>query len=595
MPSSLHTFYEDKITFYSGQIQTVQKRLSLIAWLRLIVFAGLALIIYQLIKTGFPNAILCVALLLLFIFSGLVGLASRYKDRRSLLEKLLYVNTNELGVLKNELNGFEDGKNFLSQESYLDDLDIFGTRSLFHMLNRTTTSHGRDRLASLLKQSLLSPEEIKKYQEAVRILAKQADERQALLAEGLLNQEKEGNLHSLADWLESPARLIRKKWVLISRWILVLYNTSCLMAWAITDNYRPLLIGILAGWIITALFSGYIAEQHAQLSKKNGILEQYLSILWLFRKVDAGESAVLRTMKGETGLACLAIRRLAKLSTFFDQSLNFLIGFFLNNLFLYNLNCVIALEKWKEAHKKSFPAWIDLVGNIECLNSFSTFAFNNPHYAYPIPLSDGKSFIGAVQMAHPLIDAEDRVPNDFSIGRNERLILVTGSNMSGKTTFLRTAGVNLLLAQCGAPVCAGSFSFTPMQVLSSLRVSDSLQERTSYFMAELKKLRQIIDRLQSGQPALVLVDEILRGTNSEDKTHGSEQFIHKLLQYHCLSLFATHDLSLSTLETESAGAVSNYCFESVIENGELHFNYQLQRGVARNRNASFLMEKMGII
>jgi DNA mismatch repair ATPase MutS len=207
----------------------------------------------------------------------------------------------------------------------------------------------------------------------------------------------------------------------------------------------------------------------------------------------------------------------------------------------------------------------------------------------------GDLHITATQLSHPLIPAKQRVPNDFTIGNKEKLILVTGSNMSGKTTFLRTTGVNLLLAQCGAPVCAAAFSFTPMQLLTSLRVSDSLQEQTSYFMAELKKLQQIIHSLQDGGPALVLIDEILRGTNSEDKTYGSEQFIRKLLLYPCLSLFATHDLSLGKMEEEKAGLISNYCFESIIEDDELHFNYKLQQGVARNRNASFLMKKMEII
>jgi DNA mismatch repair ATPase MutS len=181
------------------------------------------------------------------------------------------------------------------------------------------------------------------------------------------------------------------------------------------------------------------------------------------------------------------------------------------------------------------------------------------------------------------------------MGLEERLVLVTGSNMSGKTTFLRTIGVNLLLAQCGAPVCASRFVFTPMQLLTSLRVSDSLQEQTSYFMAELKKLQRIIHSLQEERASLVLIDEILRGTNSEDKTYGSEQFIRKLLHYRALSLFATHDLSLGSLESELSGAVVNYCFESVITGGELHFDYRLQRGIARNRNASFLMQKMEII
>jgi DNA mismatch repair ATPase MutS len=167
--------------------------------------------------------------------------------------------------------------------------------------------------------------------------------------------------------------------------------------------------------------------------------------------------------------------------------------------------------------------------------------------------------------------------------------------MSGKSTFLRTIGVNVLLAQCGAPVCATSFECTPVTILSSIRISDSLQEHTSYFMAELKRLKLIIDVLDTLQPSLVLIDEVLRGTNSNDKTHGSEALIRKLVDSNALTLFASHDLSLSTLEHELAGLLSNYCFESRIENGELLFDYKLHPGVARNKNATFLMEKMGII
>jgi DNA mismatch repair ATPase MutS len=286
---------------------------------------------------------------------------------------------------------------------------------------------------------------------------------------------------------------------------------------------------------------------------------------------------------------------LSRLTSFFDQRLNMLVNTCLNGLILYNMQCMIALEKWKAVNKSFFPGWIDAVGSIERLNSLATFAFNNPDYVYPTPVDGSRPFVEAQAMAHPLISAQERIANDLNAGRKEKLILVTGSNMSGKTTFLRTLGVNLLLAQCGAPVCAGSFSFTPMQLLTSLRVSDSLQEHTSYFMAELIKLQKIIHQLRTGLPALVLIDEILRGTNSEDKTYGSEQFIRRLIAYPCLSLFATHDLSLGQMEQEMPDAVSNYCFESTIEGGNLHFDYKLQRGIARNRNASFLMKKMEII
>src|SRR5690606_36784456 len=147
---------------------------------------------------------------------------------------------------------------------------------------------------------------------------------------------------------------------------------------------------------------------------------------------------------------------------------------------------------------------------------------------------------------------------------------------------------------CGAPVCAESFSFSPMRILSSIRISDSLQDNTSYFMAELKRLREIISQLETGIPALVLIDEVLRGTNSDDKTHGSEALIIKLVKYNCLALFASHDLSLSLLQSRYQNKISNYCFESTIINNELRFDYQLHKGVATNKNASFLMQKMGI-
>jgi len=262
---------------------------------------------------------------------------------------------------------------------------------------------------------------------------------------------------------------------------------------------------------------------------------------------------------------------------------------------VYDLHCILALEKWKDEHRKNFEGWLNAVGDIESINALCSFAFNNPAFTYPAINTSGTISVEVKQMGHPLIAEKERVYNDFEAGKNAKLFLVTGSNMSGKTTFLRTLGINMILAQCGAPVCAASFAFSPMEILTSIRVNDSLQEHTSYFMAELKKLKQIIDQLRQGIPALVLIDEILRGTNSEDKTHGSEQFILQLIQYNCITLFATHDLTLASLEETHKGIISNCCFESVIENNSLYFDYKLRPGVAKNKNASFLMKQMGII
>jgi hypothetical protein len=595
-------FYQSTLDDCNDHVQRLRKKMNLLALVRLLLFAGVVYIVYQLIG-DFTPLLLLLSVLLFAGFLICVNLYFRLKDQRALWEKLAWINTNELGLLRNELNDFPDGSGFLDSDNYLDDLDIFGKRSIFHVLNRTTTSHGTRTLTGLLRNSLLSVDSIKEQQQAIRVLAPQSRQRQLLTAKGLLAGENEGNLDSIQSWLDTEPLLYHRKGLRIIINLLTVYNLFALFYYLSSNNYTLLLAGVLVSWMVTAFFTKRIDLEHELIARKQKILDQYAAILGVFNTIATADSLLLQQLQSRTGKAHKAIRQLSKLSAYFDQRINVLVKTFLNAFFSYDLRCLVALERWKINNKRDFPGWIEAVGNVECLNSLATFAFNNPDYVDPEPAaaaapSAGASsglFIEAAGLSHPLIPAGSRVANDFTIGRGERLILVTGSNMSGKTTFLRTIGVNLLLAQCGLPVCASAFSFTPMYLLTSLRISDSLQENTSYFMAELKKLRSIVHQLQTGKPSLVLIDEILRGTNSEDKTHGSEQFIRKLIQYHCLSLFATHDLSLGQLENELPGTISNYCFESVIEDDNLHFNYQLQRGIARNRNASFLMKKMEII
>jgi MutS domain V len=616
-------YYTGAIGVCDERLERIRRRIRAVSGLRLLVFAGLVWTVVELIRTwsawwaagtiGFAGA-----------FIGAVNWYFRLKDHRLLWEKLVFVNTNEWAVMQERPNGFPDGKNFLAGLIYGDDLDIFGPLSVFHALNRTTTLHGTEALAGWLRKPLQAPEAIRTRQEAVRVLAGQADLRRLLTAKGLLaGGEGPGrgggtmgaDLRTLKEWLNTPPRVFPLIWlrVLIGLWtvvnvVLSLYGLS-------EGNYTPVICSIAITWIITGYFSKYIQHQHQLIGHKQAVFEQYADILSVFSGAETGESGTSGSMAGGSGTSGYqaggsafmeelreqameahgAIRRLSRLTSFFDQRLNLLVFTFLNSLAFYDLQCMVALERWKSRYRDRLPAWIEAVGNIEALNSLATYAFNHPGYVYPAVNEGDELLIEARQLAHPLIPANRCVANDFRIGPEEKLILVTGSNMSGKTTFLRTIGVNVLLAQCGSPVCAAAFSFTPVQLLTSLRISDSLQEQTSYFMAELKKLRQVVEILETGAPALVLIDEILRGTNSEDKTYGSEHFAKKLVGYRCLALFATHDLALGALESELPGKVANYCFESVIENGDLRFDYRLQRGIARNKNASFLMKKMGII
>ena len=589
-----HSFYQEKIGSYTKAVLSFKRKIAVSALLRLLAFAAFAVSGYFFFK-HWSTGLLFLSLLLFTAFLVLVLYALRLKEKKAVFEKLLFINTNELGILNNEPNRLDDGSSFANSKGYAEDLDIFGPRSLFHLLNRCSTAHGREYLATLLQQPLSDAAYITARQQAVQFLSNQPDKRQLITTHGLLRAEAEGNLHGIAEWLKPATDLHKRKWLQVVRWILPLYTIPSFLYYIATGNILYVATGVVATWLITARYAKYIHAQHQLISKKQSILEQYAGILKTFVTVETGSSSVLKQLQQTAGNAHSAIGTLAKLSSFFDQRLNLLVNIFLNSLAMYDIQCILALEQWKERHKDNFDRWLHAVGDIECLNALASFAFNNPQFAYPQVNQNETLYVKAEQMAHPLIPSAECVANDFEAGKHNRLLLVTGSNMSGKTTFLRTLGANLILAQCGAPVCATALIFTPMEILTSIRVNDSLQEHTSYFMAELKRLQQIILRLQNKKPALVLIDEILRGTNSEDKTHGSEQFIKQLLQYNCITLFATHDLALASLENEYEGMISNYCFESIIQNNTLHFDYKLQTGVAKNKNASFLMKQMGII
>jgi hypothetical protein len=588
-----NSFYEEKLIHCREQLALIRRKINLVAFLRMLFFLGFAIWVFLLLR-GFQYYFLFLALAFLASFILLVRASLGLKEKRGLFDRLLYINDNELEILKGKPNRFNDGKSFGADDGGPDDLDIFGPRSLFHFLNRTTTTRGSGLLASMLTRPFQDIGKIEEYQRAVRELSHQPDHRQVLTAYGLLHKEEEWVEESIKEWLGTFPELSSRKWVRTIRWLFPMANLVSIFYYFASGNFIPFLIGIFLCLGATRIFKKYIARQYLLIGKKQSLLDQYASILESFGATESRSSVLLKQLVVTAAKAHRAIRRLSRITSFFDQRLGLLAGFFYNSLFLHDLQCLIELEDWKKTNQDEFESWMDCMGNIEYLNSLAGFAFNNPSFCYAEFLG-GPMMIEATGLAHPLIPEKERVANDFSIGGQNKLLLITGSNMSGKTTFLRTLGVNLLLAQCGAPSCASSFRCMPMQILSSLRISDSLQEHTSYFMAELKKLQQIILNLKKGLPALVLIDEILRGTNSEDKTFGSEQFIHTLLQYDCLTLFATHDLSLSQLEFSHPALISNYCFESSIEDGRLYFDYKLRKGIAKNRNASFLMKQMGLI
>ena len=586
-------YYATTASRLAGEISRLKKRLLRVSLLRLTIFILVAFSVYFHFRYPGHNWLIF-TFIAVILFLLLLRVSANLASAKKLAEKLLFINDNEASMLKGGANRFDNGHAHRQGSLYADDLDIFGERSLYHFLNRTTTTHGAARLMQLLDAPFDDTQIIREQQEAIRQLSPQVQQRQWITAYGLLRDENEGGTTEIGEWITTQGRLHNTAWVQILRLLLPVFNIGALLFYLDSNNPIPIGTGVLVSWLFIGLHGKYIHGQHLLIGKKQSTLDQYSTVLREFHRTAAGSSSLLQKLSATASDGKHQIKKLSRLTSFFDQRSNLAVNFILNSLAVYDIHCMIALEKWKLTNRNRFQDWIGAVGEIEMLNSFATFAYNHPQYVYPT-IAEGGPLIAATAMAHPLIPEAESVSNDFSIGRSEKMMLVTGSNMSGKSTFLRTVGINLLLAQSGAPVCAQQFTCTTMRILTSIRISDSLQEHTSYFMAELKRLRQIISELETGTPALVLIDEVLRGTNSSDKTHGSEALIRKLISHNCLAIFATHDLSLSELENIYPSLISNYCFESKIENGELLFDYRLHDGIATNKNATFLMQKMGII
>jgi DNA mismatch repair ATPase MutS len=295
----------------------------------------------------------------------------------------------------------------------------------------------------------------------------------------------------------------------------------------------------------------------------------------------------------EKQMASKTINKLSALMNALDQRNNIFVAFILNGLFFHELYQVMKIEAWKENNAADLPRWLEAVGKMDALCSLATYTYNHPDYIYP-QVTAVSFQMRARAMGHPLIDREKCVRNDTDIPKRSFFLIVTGANMAGKSTYLRTVAVNYLLACIGAPVCAMQMEFYPAKLITGLRTSDSLPNNESYFFAELKRLKLIVDELKAGEALFVILDEILKGTNSTDKQTGSFALIKQLVTLRTNGIIATHDLQLGMLVNTFPDNIRNHCFEAEMSHNELAFSYQLKKGIAKNMNACFLMKKMGI-
>ena len=530
------------------------------------------------------------------VFAFLVKIHQKLVDEKDVIDQLVDINEKELLVIQTQEAQFDGGKEFDDPgHNFCSDLDIFGPDSLFAFVNRTSTSIGKKALADLFKNNLDRISDIEGQQHAVSVLAPDIEFRQNFSANGLITDDTLKDIAYLQEWADAPFAFINSPLWKIIRVVLPIISLFALFYFVFTLEYAPLLLMMFINFGLLGVKSKYVGKQHTEIGKRQEILTMYIKLLDLAANQSFEGSEVLNELKKNALKAQLAFQKLSSIVSYFDQRLNIFVGLGLNLIILYDVQCLFALEKWKKNNKEFLADWLNAVAKLDCLISLGTFRYNNPEFNFPQLEKSDMLYVDATNMGHPLLNSSIRVCSDAFLGNKHRVFVVTGSNMAGKSTFLRSVAINLLLAKCGAPVCASEFKCSLMNIMTSMRVQDSISKHTSYFQAELLRLQHIISSLKTGKPTFIILDEILKGTNSEDKLLGSQMLVRYFLDFNCLAMVATHDLELGKMVDELPAYIENLCFESTIQNDELNFDYKLNKGIAKNKNATFLMRKMEII
>lgn len=585
--------YNDRAIIFRQQEAIFTKRSKLISSCRLVL--GIVLLgslwmfsIYNL------SHWLILSSISLVIFITVIILHSKIQKKRLYFHRLAVINEQESSVLTGQDNSLKSGLTYSSiDHPFSYDLDIFGTGSLFQYINRTCTPSGEKRLVENLINSDTETASILIRQEAIKELMPLQDFRQQFMVIGEEVNETPQDLLQLNLWLNSKKSELNNPLNILLSYLM----PSVTLMLAVLTIFREItyfyvVFAILSNMAFMQFLKSRINKIHSVVSHKYSILDKYAKLLKHITS-QTFTSQSLKSIGKESKDAHLSVIALSKTMSFFDQRLNDLAAIILNGIFLSDLHCIAALDRWKQNHKHEMSLWLDRIFLIDELNSFANFAFNNPAYAYP---SFSESvFFDAQNLGHPLIKSSECIKNSFTCSKEEKVIVLTGANMSGKSTFLRALGVNLILAYSGAPVFATKLSCSHAMVYTSMRVTDSLDQDISYFYAELQRLSVIVKGLREGKKMFVILDEILKGTNSDDKLFGSIGLIEEFLQYDCLCIIATHDLALGQLEQKYPKQISNYCFESQLDADRLTFDFTIRPGIAKNKNATFLMRSEGLI
>ena len=585
------SFYQENCTHFTEKLKIIKRKLLRIGMLRLVLFLLIAGLVYLLrVQT---NVMILAGLGGLVLFLILVSKTTSIRSEKKRLEKLLELNKKELRILNRDLTGIDEGRDFLDDKHfYNQDIDLFGAGSIFQLINRTGTVKGREKLAEFLNANEI--EGVKVRQEAIKELSEMAAWRQGFQTTAELI-ETQIEHKTILKWMLNYRAKIQP----IFRWLPAVISIGSILVFVAYGfgliSGGLILVWFFVGLIITLFYIGQINKLYQSATQMTETFASYSKLLLEIENKNFTSELLINQqnkIKANEQKASFIFNQLAKDLNSLDQRNNFLFALGGNGFLLWDLKYAFRIERWIEKNAKLATEWFEVIAFFDAFNSLGNYAFNYPHSIYPTLSESENILISADSIGHPLLKEEARVTNDFKLDQLD-FFIITGANMAGKSTFLRTVAVNLVLANVGLPVVAKRFEYAPIKLISSMRTSDSLLNDESYFFSELKRLKFIVDQMKVDRYFIIL-DEILKGTNSKDKEEGSKKFVQKLVSTQSSGIIATHDLSLCELSNELS-QIKNYYFDAEIVNDELYFDYRFKKGICQNMNASFLLRKMEIV
>ncbi|HJS74684.1 MAG TPA: DNA mismatch repair protein MutS [Vicinamibacteria bacterium] len=594
---------EDVLALYQGRLQERERetaarkrKVDFVSYARLATFvAGVFFLwfVWERARESWP--LLAVPLVL---FVVLLFVHARFHDALTRAERAARFYRRGIERIEGSWQGKgRSGEVFLDRDHpYARDLDVFGKGSLFELLATTVTSWGASTLARWLKEPA-TLDEVHLRQEAVKELWPLVDLRERVASEPAEGHEATDS-EALEKWASSPPLFAS----LAGRWaafVLGLATTVLAILWLASRVDRVVFLASLA---VSASFALFFRGRTTAVLAAAEAPSRDLSLLASFLAIFESQSFRARhlvslqgRLTGDGEPASSSIRRLAKLIEFLDARRNQLFAP-LAALLLWGTQFAFAIESWRAASGRRVPRWLEAVGELDALLALGSYGFENPDDVFPTTTEE-RAVLEAEGLGHPLIPPDRLVRNDVALGglpEKPRLMVVSGSNMSGKSTLLRSLGVNAVLALAGAPVRARRLNLSRLRVAASIHVEDSLQDGISHFYAEILRLRQVMELAKGDVPVLFLLDEILHGTNSHDRRIGAEAVVRGLVDRGAIGLVTTHDLALSKLEETLSGRAKNVHFEDHLEDGKIRFDYRMRDGIVKKSNALELMRGIGL-